>query len=65
MMDGWNGMDEPRDGSPDAVIWTGRLDDEREIDIDHVDDLDGSAEVEPVTEREFPLQEEIGPTESD
>jgi hypothetical protein len=53
------GRYEPRDGSLDAVIWTGRLDDEPETDVDHVDDPNGTVEVESITEHEFPWGERL------
>jgi hypothetical protein len=51
--------DKRRDSSLDAVIWARRLEDEPETDVDHVDDPNGTVEVESITEHEVPQGERL------
>jgi len=63
--------DKRRDSSLDAVIWARRLEDEPETDVDHVDDPNGTVEVESITEHELPggdrlrLEGLYGPVQSE
>ena len=42
-----------------GILWTGRLHDEPEEHVDHVDDPDRGVEVEAVAEHELPVREPL------